>query len=148
MQPDLIRLRTTSEIDSAFCYQVKKEAIGPYVAQIWGWDEVFQQEFHAHYFEILQPEIIVFQEGDIGTIVIARHDDHLHLGEFYLLPQFQGQGIGTLLLEQLIQEAQFARLPVRLEVLKINPVQSLYARHGFVTVGQREHHFLMERATS
>ncbi len=76
------------------------------------------------------------------------HADHIHLGEFYLLPKFQNQGIGTVLLQQVLDEATEKKLPVRLEVLKNNPVRSLYERHEFVITGQREHHFLMERAVS
>jgi ribosomal protein S18 acetylase RimI-like enzyme len=91
---------------------------------------------------------VVYQGVDIGTFDVVKHADHIHLGEFYLLPQFQGQGIGTVLLQRVLDEATAEGLPVRLEVLKNNPVQSLYKRHRFVVSGQREHHFLMERAAS
>ncbi len=146
MKPHLIRLRAATESDSEFCYQVKKEALGQYVTQVWGWDETFQREFHRRDFEVRRPDIVVYQGVDIGTLEVAKHSDHIHLGEFYLLPQFQRQGIGTMLLGQVLSEAEEQGLAVRLEVLKINPVQSLYQRHGFVVSGQREHHFLMERA--
>jgi ribosomal protein S18 acetylase RimI-like enzyme len=148
MESHFIHLRPATESDSEFCYKVKKEALGQYVAQVWGWDEIFQREFHRRYFEVRRPDIVVYQGVDFGTIEVAKHTDHIHLGEFYLLPQFHRQGIGTLLLEQVLGEATAKGLPVRLEVLKNNPVQSLYKRHGFVITGQREHHFLMERAAS
>jgi ribosomal protein S18 acetylase RimI-like enzyme len=146
MRPAAIHLRPAMQADKEFCYRVKKAAMSRYVAEIWGWDEAFQQEFHARDFEALRPEVVVYKGRDIGTIEISRHSDHIHLGEFYLLPDFQRQGLGTQLLQQVVDEAQSSLLPVRLEVLKINPVQSLYRRHGFVVTGQRDHHFLMERA--
>lgn len=148
MEPHFINLRPATEADCEFCYNVKKEALGQYVAQVWGWDEEFQREFHQRDFEVTRPDIVIYQGLDVGTFEIVRQSDHFHLGEFYLLPQFQRQGIGTILLQQVLGEATVKSLPVRLEVLKNNPVQSLYKRHGFVITGQREHHFLMERTAS
>ena len=148
IEPHLIELRPATAADKEFCYEVKKAALGEYVAQTWGWDEAFQREFHRADFELRRPDIVIYQGLDIGTLEITRHEDHIHLGEFYLLPQFQRQGIGTALLERVTGEADEKSLAVRLEVLKINPVQSLYRRHGFEVNGQREHHFLMERAAT
>ena len=145
MEPHFIHLRAATEADYEFCYNVKKDALGQYVAQVWGWDEAFQREFHHRNFEVMRPDVVVYQNLDVGTFEITLHDDHIHLGEFYLLPQFQRQGIGTILLQQVLDEAVEKDLPVRLEVLKNNPVRSLYKRHEFVITGQREHHFLMER---
>ena len=146
MKPQFIQLRPATEDDVEFCYVVKKEAIGPYVTAIWGWDEAFQREFHRTDFELTRPDVVVYRGLDIGTFEITRHADHVHLGEFYLFRQFQRQGIGTVLLRRVLDEAIEKDWPVRLEVLKNNPVRSLYQRHGFVISGQREHHFLMERA--
>ncbi len=148
MQPHFIQLRPATEADSEFYYDVKKQALGHYVAQVWGWDEAFQREFHRADFGLRRPDVVVYRDLDIGTIEIISHADHIHLGEFYLLPQFQRQGIGTVLLERVLAEAREKEWPVRLEVLKINPVRSLYQRHGFVVTGEREHHFLMERAVA
>ncbi len=148
MKSRFIRLRSATEADKEFCYEVKKAALGQYVAQTWGWDEAFQREFHCADFELRRPDIVVYRGLDIGTLEVTRHSDHIHLGEFYLLPQFQRQGIGTILLERVTGEADEKSLAVRLEVLKINPVQSLYRRHKFAISGQREHHFLMERAAT
>jgi ribosomal protein S18 acetylase RimI-like enzyme len=148
MKLQCIQLRPATQSDREFCYQVKKAALGNYVAQVWGWDESFQREFHHRDFDAVRPDVVVYQNAGIGTLEITRHSDHIHLGEFYLLPQFQRQGIGTILLRQVLAEATAGGLPVCLEVLKNNPVQSLYKRHGFVIVGQREHHFLMERSVS
>ena len=147
METHLIQLRPATEADSEFCYDVKKQALGHYVAQVWGWDEAFQREFHRADFGLRRPDVVVYRDLDIGTIEIISHADHLHVGEFYLLRPFQRQGIGTALLGRVLNEATEKSLPVRLEVLKNNPVRSLYQRHGFVVTGEREHHFLMERAT-
>ena len=148
MEPHLIHLRPTTELDSDFCYKVKKDALGDYVAQVWGWDEEFQRNFHRRDFELARPDVVIYQSADIGTFEVIEHSDHLHIGEFYILPLFQRRGIGAILLERVLQDATNKCLPVRLEVLKVNPAQSFYKRHGFIISGQKEHHFLMERAFS
>lgn len=148
MKPHFINLRPATEADYEFCYKAKKDALSQYVVEVWGWDEEFQREFHRNYFETTRPDVVVYKNLDIGTFEIVRHADHIHLGDFYLLPQFQRQGIGTILLQQVLDEATENDLPVRLEVLKNNPVRSLYERHNFVITGQREHHYLMERAAT
>ena len=46
----------------------------------------------------------------------------------------------------LLREADAAGLPIRLEVFKVNPVQSLYLRCGFRVTGEFKTHYRMERA--
>lgn len=142
--------RPSSETDRRYAYEVKRAALGAYVDQVWGWDEEFQQEFHTKDWQVRRPEIIVFDGQDVGTLEYFRQEDHYHVGEFYLLPEYQRRGIGTELLERMLSRADHDGLPVRLEVLKINPARGLYERHGFLICGETETHFWMirEPATS
>jgi ribosomal protein S18 acetylase RimI-like enzyme len=61
------------------------------------------------------------------------------------LPSHQGAGLGTLLLYSLLGEADAARAPIRLRVLRTNPARRLYERLGFAVAGESATHFLMER---
>jgi len=45
----------------------------------------------------------------------------------------------------LVREADSKDVFVRLEVIKINPVQSLYLRFGFHVCGETKTHWQMER---
>ncbi len=140
-----VSLRRASDGDRAFAYEVKKAALRAYVEPIWGWDEAVQVEFHRKDWDQRRPEIITLLDHNIGTIEIWRRSEDIHLGEFYLLPQFQRQGIGSQLMAQLVAEADSKGAPVRLEVIKINPVKSLYLRFGFSITGETSTHFKMER---
>jgi ribosomal protein S18 acetylase RimI-like enzyme len=124
---------------------VKKAALRAYVEPVWGWDEIVQVEFHRKDWDERRPEIIRLLERDIGTIEVLRSGEDIHLGEFYLFPEFQKQGIGSHLLSQLAEESDSKCVPVRLEVIKINPVKSLYLRFGFEVTGETRTHFQMER---
>ena len=66
--------------------------------------------------------------------------DHL-----YLLPSAHGQGIGTRILQMLLQTADTDGLIARLDVLKVNPARRLYERCGFSIIGANDNFFHMER---
>ncbi len=129
-----------------FAFAVKKEALGPYVVSRWGWNEELQRKTHAERWTARRFFRIVRDGASVGTVSIDEAADHLMLAEFYILPPFQRQGIGTEVLRRILSEAQAKRLPVRLQFLKWNPVASLYKRHGFAVTGETETHFVMERA--
>ena len=144
-QPPEIRLRPASERDRRFAYEVKRAALGPYVAQVWGWDEDFQQEFHARDWAVRRPEIVVCDGVDIGTVQFVRGEADYHVGELYLLPEYQRRGIGSRILQGLTSTADAEAVPVLLEVIKVNPARSLYERHGFEICGETGTHYLMRR---
>jgi ribosomal protein S18 acetylase RimI-like enzyme len=133
------------DADQTFAYEVKRAALHSYVEQVWGWDEEFQREFHRRDWRLRRPDIVVVDGREVGTIDIERRETEYHLGEFYLLPAFQRQGIGSQLLERLTRAADVEEVPVGLEVLKINPVRALYERHGFTVVGESSTHYQMVR---
>ena len=52
-------LRPATQADYDFIYQVKKAALGPYVAATWGWDESFQRDYFAREFDPAEHQVIV-----------------------------------------------------------------------------------------
>lgn len=144
--PSPLTTRAATESDRGFAYEVKRAALGPYVEQVWGWDEAFQREFHARTWQLRRPDIIVLDGEDAGTVQLVRRDADYLLGEFYLLPRHQGCGVGSRLLRRMLSQADAERLAVTLQVIKINPARKLYERHGFRVTGETATHFLMERA--
>ena len=76
---------------------------------------------------------IVLLDGEpAGRIYIDRHHDDIRLIEMTLLPRFQNQGVGTSLIQELLNEAQQSKLPVLLHVEHWNPdARRLYLRLGF-----------------
>lgn len=72
--------------------------------------------------------------GVVGEVWVHRTKHELRLVDIAVLPARQGQGLGTRVLEDLIQEARESRLPLRLAVLRDNRARRLYERLGFRTV--------------
>jgi ribosomal protein S18 acetylase RimI-like enzyme len=137
-------LRDALDADQEFAFRVKKAALGAYVDRVWGWDEDFQRRFHARDWEQHRPAIVMRGAEAIGTLDVIAHPDHLYIGEFYLLPEWQRKGLGSQLLQNVVARGSRERLPIRLQFLKINPVRSLYERHGFRIVGENATHYFAE----
>lgn len=139
-----VNLRPAKPEDADFLYYLLKAAMQEYVTQTYGWDELWQQ---AHFQETFDPDrqqVIVLDGRDIGVIAVERKDTELFLAKIYLLPEYQNRGIGTRLIQVLLQEAFDQYLPVKLRVLKVNPARKLYERLGFKVVEEADTHYLME----
>ncbi|MFS8180529.1 GNAT family N-acetyltransferase [Pseudovibrio denitrificans] len=67
----------------------------------------------------------------IGFYVVLNHPDHLYLDMFYLLPEAQGHGIGSKLLNQIKAQADKQNKPIRLDALRISRANTFYQLHGF-----------------
>jgi ribosomal protein S18 acetylase RimI-like enzyme len=71
--------------------------------------------------------------------------DHLYVGEIVFATAFQGRGIGTTLLKQVLQRAGEQSLLVPLPTLRANQrAAALYRRLGFEEVGHTATHPLFE----
>ena len=140
--------RPADASDAVFAYTVKRAALGKYVAQVWGWDEAVQRAYHDSDWAVHRPDIVELNGVPIGTLEVADHHDHVYVGEFYLLPAYQRRGIGTKLLRRVLKRADDAGLSIRLQFLKVNPVRSLYERHGFQITGESTTHYFAERSPS
>jgi tryptophanase len=111
----------------------------PYIEATWGWQEAWQREYFAGKFEPRNRQIICVAGQDAGVVVVEKRAQELYLALIELLPQFQGQGVGTAVVRRLIDQAQDFALPLALHVLKSNgPARKLYERLGFQIVAEEE----------
>lgn len=83
-----------------------------------------------------QVQVICAGDKEIGWIQVAEFVDRLHLRQIHLIAPFRGAGIGTRLIEDLLQRAAARKKPVTLDVIHGNPAKSLYLRLGFKQYGQ------------
>jgi len=141
----LIKLIPAHESYREFSYQVKKEAEGEYITQMFGWDESKQRDFHAKAWQRQKPDIITYDGKPIGTIATIESEDCIEMGQFFILPDYQNKEIGTHLLKRILDRADKSGKNVTLRFLKNNPVKSLYIRNGFQVVHTDESLYYMER---
>lgn len=142
---DDITLRAAAAEDEDFCYRVQKAAMQAYVAQTWGaWDEGFQQAYFRARFDPAANQIIALNGVEIGVFSAEQRAEAVFLAKLYILPAYQGRGIGTRLIRALLNEAFSKGLPVALRVLKVNPARWLYERLGFAIVAEKDAFFSMQ----
>lgn len=144
-----LKFRNASASDSEFAFKVKKLAFGMYVSQIWGWDEKEQRQLHQRRFRSQEFSVIQWLETDVGILATAQEPDCLRVNQLFILPEYQGKGIGRECMVRIIEGANVLRYPVRLQVLKINNrACAFFQRLGFKRTGESDTHLFMERPYS
>ena len=140
-------LRPYTQGDYEFVYQAKKDAYKKYVEEFWGvWDEDKQRAFFNDFIKKVQSflQIIEFENTPIGIYHgDMMEQDTYEIGNIIVIPSYQGHGIGTEILQNVIKDNP--NLKMHLQVFKGNPAINLYKRLGFETVDETRTHCIMER---
>ena len=144
----MLELRAAASGDREFLWEVHRTALRPAVEATWGWDETFQVHYFTEHFTTSDWFIVSVDGVDAGVLQFSAKGDHLFLASVALLPEHQGCGIGTDLVNMVLAEGRQRNLPVRLQVLKVNRARKLYERLGFEAYGESETHVFMERVKS
>ncbi|MEH1812380.1 MAG: GNAT family N-acetyltransferase [Nostoc sp.] len=139
-----LQTRKTTAFDFDFIYDLHRQTFYSYVEQTWGWKEEVQLNGMREDFDSLLFEIICYKEIDIGVISVIEQEDELFLNYIAIQPLHQNKGLGTQILDQLLEQAVVRGVPVKLSVMRVNPAKTLYERLGFRVVSSDENQFLME----
>ena len=140
---EVFSLRAAASNDYDFLYDLKVATMKEYVAATWGWDDADQEESFRQRFKPDGWNIIVVDNQDVGALRVRRKEMEIHLVNIAILPQYQGHGLGSRIINSVLEEARDTDLPVTLQVLKVNPARGLYERLGFTVIGETETHYLM-----
>jgi ribosomal protein S18 acetylase RimI-like enzyme len=101
----------------------------------------------VHYAEQYDPSGFFIIEHDgksIGRLYRERQDDDIHLIDISLAPEVRGAGLGTILLQEILDEAAASGLTVSIYVEHFNPAKRLYHRLGFTEIGENGVYHLMK----
>jgi ribosomal protein S18 acetylase RimI-like enzyme len=138
-----ISLRDATDEDYAFLYRLHREALKDYIDQTWGWNEDWQAAYFRENFDLTGKSIIQQGGQNIGCIAVLDEGQHIFLSYIALVPSHQRMGIGTRLIEKVLQQGREMQKPVTLKVLKTNPAWALYSRLGFSITRTSDTHYLM-----
>jgi ribosomal protein S18 acetylase RimI-like enzyme len=135
LRMDGVRLRPATADDFEFFFDLHKRSLGPYVDQVWGWDDDDQRAYLERNIAPEHTQVIVVDGVDIGRLNVEDHDDEVFLGLIEITPDYQGRGIGAQLIQTLLDDAFAQDKRVRLNVLQVNSrAYQLYRRLGFTEV--------------
>ncbi|GIK36963.1 MAG: hypothetical protein BroJett011_07960 [Chloroflexota bacterium] len=137
-------LRPAMESDYEFLYQLHAATIRPVVEATWGWDEAFQAEYFRTHWDATRRQIVQGNGVDIGTITLEQHQTAIFLALVEIHPDYQGRGIGTALIRDVVAAAHRRGLRVELQVLKANVrARRLYEQLGFQITEERAERYVM-----
>jgi ribosomal protein S18 acetylase RimI-like enzyme len=137
--------RPATEADTEFARKTHHTSYRDVIVKQFGdFEEKVQDEFFAKSWKPETHQILLYGDEECGYFSYEVFDDHIFAHELVLLPAFQGKGIGSQVLQDLMEEAKRRGLPVRLQVLRENKAQHLYRKLGFKDAGSTDTHIQME----
>lgn len=141
----MISQRPANRDDTDFARSVHHRAYREVIERLYGpWDEATQDRLFDVAWSATAHEIILCDDVSCGYICIEKRDSDVYLRELVIDPDFQGRGIGTLILQGLIERARATGVPVRLRTHIINRAAVLYRRLGFRETHRTESHLFLE----
>lgn len=136
LQSKAWQLRVASESDRSFLYSLHCQTMREVIDATWGWDENWQQTDFDRRFSELRVSVIGVGGQPAGRLWLERRPETLHIVELQLLPEAQGRGIGTAVVQQVIEQGARQGVPITLSVVPANPgARRLYERLGFEVSG-------------
>ena len=102
-----------------------------------GWDDDQKQAFIKMQFAVRERSyrgdnrIVLLNGRAIGRMLVDRSEATILLRDIAFLPEYRNAGIGSRLIEDLMNEAKSAGQVIRLHVVASSPAVRLYERLGF-----------------
>lgn len=133
MNPAQICLRTASKEDVPFLLELRQQTMNAYLIAS-GLNPSLEEHMQRILFRFDCAQIIFLANDPVGLLKVARDGKDWHLIQIQLVPFLQGKGVGTQLIQSVIDQARSTGASIGLNVLKSNPARRLYERLGFSVV--------------
>ena len=128
-----------------FIYQVKQTAYKKYVEECWGsWVDEEQRKYYENFINTVKDDTYIIQLNgtDIGFYNgLTLDDGSYEIGNICIMPDYQGKGIGTKVLKDIMELHKEQDLHI--QYFKQNPVGRLCERLGFIPNGETDYHYQM-----
>jgi ribosomal protein S18 acetylase RimI-like enzyme len=141
----LIRLDPIGPSDEPFLYQTFASTRSDEMA-LTGWNAQQQELFlrmqyeaqrNSYLMQMPDAEYWVIRRDEMaaGRLILHRTSEKIYVVDIALIPEFRGLGIGSELMEAIMQEALLSGKSVGLHVERFNPALRWYERLGFTVIG-------------
>jgi ribosomal protein S18 acetylase RimI-like enzyme len=147
-----ISLRPVQPGDEEFLYELFCETLDDALMffNIAQRDAILRLQFNAQLetykaeFPGADHQIIMLNDRVIGRVMVERAATEHRGVDIALLREYRSEGIGTMLIGGLLDEAARAGKPFRISVVRSNPAIHLYERLGFKTTDETATHLYLE----
>lgn len=135
-----ITTRQCKKTDYDFIFGIVKKTIFPFVAKYYAPSkEMFDERFYKDYKEKI---ILCSGKREIGYYQLTPSKNILNITGIFLLPQYQGKGIGKYFMEY-FETLGFNG--INLQVWENNPAYKFYKKLGYKVVAKKKHKYFMEK---
>lgn len=134
-----------AESDRDFIWSAYESAYQKVVERQFGAWEVklqksaFDEKWRQGGFEVLK-----LNGRCLGAVWVTNEESFLQLRDLFLLPEYQGRGVGSHVVRQELEKARALGVPLRLRVLKQSQAIALYERLGFTRCSETPTQYWME----
>ncbi|MFC3031238.1 GNAT family N-acetyltransferase [Pseudoalteromonas fenneropenaei] len=138
-------LRPAAQSDIEFLLNLRDITMGKYLKEC-GLPTTYDAYLSRVLYEFAHAQIIEVDGTAIGLFKAKFDHAHneWHLVQIQIQPSYQNNKIASTLIAQIIDKANSTNSSIQLSVLKTNPAQHLYAKLGFVQVGESEAEYFMQ----
>lgn len=133
--PDLA-LRAARRDDYDYAERLYLETIRPLLERLDAYSETEVVSKFKGLYEQRDVRTIHLKGKKIGWIQVKDGDQEIVLVQIHIEAPYRSRGIGSHLIEEVLDRARTSDKPVSLYVVHNNPAISLYRRLGFTIVGQ------------
>ena len=141
----MLSFRPATPEDFEYLYCLNDVTMRAYAEQTYGpWDEAVARRIFAERWRPASTRIVLVNGQAAGMLEVLTDETGVRLANIRVAPEYQGQGIGTRLVSEVLRDAHQRGLSVTLRVLKVNPARRFYERLGFAVVSETRTHYEME----
>jgi len=150
----MIDLRTVTEEDNDFLLSVYASTRADEMTRVdWNTEqkEAFlrmqfnaQSQFYIENYPGATFQVITLNDQPVGRLYIHRRENEIRIMDIALLPGYRNLGIGSALLQDILDQGKNLKLPVTIHVEQFNPALRLYKRMGFYPKEDKGVYLLME----
>lgn len=145
MLPPGVTLRPITAADDAFLFRLYASGREQELAPV-PWSDEQKTAFLRHQFDLQHQhytanypgatlDVIEVEGEPAGRLYVCPRAAEIRIMDIALLPEFRGQGLGTVFLEQLQDQGRQSGRTVTIHVERENPALKLYQRLGFEIAG-------------
>jgi len=124
--------------DGSLLAEIRALAMKPSLLKLGRYDET---RVRARFLDNFTPENtykIIQSEDLLGFYTLYTREDHHYLDHLYVNPQYQNKKIGSIVIGDLIKNAENDNLPLRLGALRGSPSNNFYIKNKFVKTHEDE----------
>jgi ribosomal protein S18 acetylase RimI-like enzyme len=105
---------------------------------------VAQHSYYREHFPEADYKVILLDGEPVGRLYVQREEHAIRILDIALLSEHRNTGVGTVLLRELLSEAERAQKPLQIYVEVYNHSLRLFERLGFTRKAEAGINFLME----